>query len=281
MLPYFALKEQDEIDAESFEHKSIAALKYYERTIFKGKDKVDYQYIIGNQGNDNFEEYSVGGSTQKNKAHFFELAGALAILDFANQTLNEKDKNRSESFIRKFGVENFKDSTIAFKNLNADNNKQIAKELTKFKLFSSYLNDALPKTLGKVRWTKRGFAQIFGKKELNYSILDKLYFSSNDYENQVKRFMNYYDEWLNEMEQNKPAFSPFRTINYDNALSIIKGTDIDKGFKEIDVKNNELINNKDIRDHDTDKKHSTLIKLFDNSLEEVLSENEVLKTVIN
>lgn len=276
MLPYFALNAEDEINAESFEHKAIAAIDYYNRTIID-KNEVDYQYFIGNSGNTNFEEYSVGGETQKNKAHFLELAGALSILDFCKSipvTVEVENADRTTQ-VREFGVEKFTDSVITFNHLSEDNRKQCAKEITKYKLFTDYLKRRLPRVLGKTRWTKGKF---FGGRKKDYSILDKKYFNSTDYKNQILAFNNYFDEWLEEMQNNIPSFSPFNDVEMDDALTLVKGNKPTrvKGYEEIDIVNNELITNKNIR-NTNNKKHSTLIKLFDSSIEKVLKEYKVLQ----
>ena len=133
----------------------------------------------------------------------------------------------------------------------------------------------LPKILGKTRWTKSKF---FGGRSIDYSVLDKKYFNSNEYKNQILAFNKYFDEWLEEMKNNTPSFSPFNDINIDNALTIVKGNapTHPEGYDEIDVENNKLITNQNIRNNNG-KKHSTLIKLFDTSLEKVLNKYKVLQ----
>ncbi|HPN69228.1 MAG TPA: 50S ribosomal protein L11 methyltransferase [Saprospiraceae bacterium] len=80
-LPYFSLNKKGEINDDSFEEKAKIAIDYYNRTIINQR-KINVLHFIGNRGNTNIEKYAVGGTEQKNKAHFLEIAGALAIVEF-------------------------------------------------------------------------------------------------------------------------------------------------------------------------------------------------------
>ena len=147
-LPYFTLTKNDEINAESFEEKSKIAIEYYNRTIIS-LNQINTLYFIGNRGNTNQEEYAVGGQDQKNKAHFLELAGALAILDFCKNISFISQITQ----IKEFGIERDTQS-ISFTDLNIENAKRLSAPLTKFKLYTEYLNKGLTKSLNVSRWTK-------------------------------------------------------------------------------------------------------------------------------
>lgn len=268
-LPYFALNKKDEINSDSFEDKAKIAIDYYNRTIIK-QNKINSLYFIGNRGNTKHFEYAVGGKEQKNNAHFLEMAGALAIFDFCENINNTSN----ETQVKEFGIE--KDSQqIVFGDLNLNNQREIAKPLTKYKLFSEYLSLGLPKALNVSRWTKSNIKLV--KKNEN-SFLDKKYFNSSEYKIQIAAFNNHFTEWLNEMEDNKPAFSPYNKINWEDALNVVKGEEVkkNKSFKSIDVENCRLIS--EIRfKSDSEKRHTTLIKVFGNSTDNVLSKNNLLK----
>lgn len=268
-LPHFALNKKDEINSDSFEDKAKIAIDYYNRTIIK-PNKINSLYFIGNRGNTKHFEYAVGGKEQKNNAHFLEMAGALAILDFCENI----DKTSNETQVKEFGIENAS-KAIRFVNLNLKNQKEIAKPLTKFKLFSEYLNIGLSKALNVSRWTKSNIKLV--KKNEN-SYLDKQYFNKAEYEIQIKAFNKHFIEWLNEMEDNKPAFSPYNEINWGDALNLVSGDEgkRNKSFKAIDIENCKLITKRTFRS--TPKtKHTTLIKIFGNSTENVLKKNNLLK----
>jgi hypothetical protein len=266
-LPYFSLTKQDEINAESFEEKAKIAIDYYNRTIIN-QNKIDTLYFIGNRGNTNHEEYAVGGQEQKNKAHFLELAGALAILDFCKNANGRNNKTR----IKEFGIETNTEN-ISFADLNIKDAKRLSTPLTKFKLYTEYLQKGLRKALNTSRWTKSNIKLVGKNKQ---SLLDKIYFNSVEYKTQIQPFNNYFDEWLNEMKENRPVFSPFEEITADNALELVKGYTPQggKSFYSIDVENCKLTDKVSIRS--TEKKHTMLVKMFGKSTEKVLSKKNLL-----
>ncbi|MEO9258003.1 MAG: hypothetical protein ABI207_06450, partial [Crocinitomicaceae bacterium] len=266
-LPYFSLSKQDEINAESFEEKAKIAIDYYNRTIIS-QNQINTLYFIGNRGNTNQEEYAVGGQGQKNKAHFLELAGALAILDFCKNI----NSINGQIQIKEFGIEKNTEN-VSFSDLNIENVKQLSMPLTKFKLYTEYLNKGLKKSLNISRWTKSNIKLTPKNKQ---SLLDENYFNSPEYKTQIQSFNNYFDEWMNEMKENKPAFSPFEEITADNALEIIKGKKPKggKSFESIDIENCRLADNVSIRS--TSKKHTMLIKMFGKSTEKVLSNKDLI-----
>ncbi len=265
-LPYFSLNKQDEINAQSFEEKAKIAIDYYNRTIIS-QNQINTLYFIGNRGNTNFEEYAVGGQEQRNKAHFLELAGALAIIDFCNKA----EENGNTTKIKEFGINNDTEY-ISFSDLDIANEKQISKPLTKFKLYTEYLNKGLANALNTARWTKSDIKLVKGNKQ---SLLDKNYFNSTEFINQIKAFNDHFDEWIKEMKDNKPSFSPFEEITANNALEIVKNKNPkgDKSFKGIDIENCLLTENVSIRSKE--KKHTMLIKMFGKSTEKVLSKNNL------
>lgn len=266
-LPYFALSKQDEINAESFEEKAKIAIDYYNRTIIK-QGEINTLYFIGNRGNTNQEEYAVGGNAQKNKAHFLELAGALAILDFCKNISAVSGQTQ----IKEFGIEN-NTETISFSDLNLENVKQLSAPLTKFKLYTEYLRKGLEKSLNVCRWTKNNIKLTGQNKQ---SPLNENYFNSAEYKTQILAFNNYFDEWINEMKENKPSFNPFEEITKDNALEIVKGQKPkgNRSFKSVDIENCMLTDNVSIRS--IGKKHTMLIKMFGKSTEKVLSKRNLL-----
>lgn len=266
-LPYFSLTKNDEVNAESFEEKAKIAIDYYNRTIIN-QNQINILYFIGNRGNTNQEEYAVGGQEQKNKAHFLELAGALAILDFC-KNINSVTSNTQ---IKEFGIEH-DTQNISFTDLNIENSKQLSAPLTKFKLYTEYLNKGLPRSLNTSRWTKSNIRLV---RENKQSLLDENYFNSPEFKTQIKPFNDYYEEWIKEMKENKPVFSPFEEITADNALEIVKGQTPkgDKSFKAVDIQNCLLTDNISIRNKE--KKHTMLIKMFGRSTEKVLLKSNLL-----
>ncbi len=273
-LPYFALNKKDEINSDSFEDKAKIAIDYYNRTIIKQK-KIDVLYFIGNKGNTNILEYAVGGKEQKNDAHFLELAGALAIVDFCENI----NISVNEAVIKEFGIENDTEM-IKFGDLSLMNQKEIARPLTKYKLFAEYLNIGLSKALNVSRWTKSNIKMV-SKNENSY--LDENYFASSEYKLQIETFNEKFNTWLDEMSTNKPAFIPFNKINWGDALDLINGVPTDtnsKSFKSIDIENCYLITDMHFRSTNTTK-HTTLLKMFAKSTDNVINKHNLLKQESN
>lgn len=266
-LPYFSLTKKDEINSESFDEKAKIAIDYYNRTIIS-QNKINALYFIGNRGNTNHEEYAVGGQDQKNKAHFLELAGALSVFDFCKNV----DSMNQKTQIKEFGIEKITEN-ISFDDLNIENSKLLSSPLSKFKLYTEYLSKGLPKALNISRWTKSNIKLVKGSKQ---SLLDKNYFNSAEYKTQVLAFNNYFDEWLKEMKDNKPSFCPFEEVSADNALELVKGQtpNGNTSFKSIDIENCLLIDKVSIRSER--KKHTTLIKMFGKSTQNVLLKRNLL-----
>ena len=266
-LPYFTLSKSDEINAESFEEKSKIAINYYNRTIIS-QNQINTLYFIGNRGNTNHEAYAVGGLEQKNKAHFLELAGALAVLDFCKNV----EALPPNTQIKEFGIEK-ETENISFSDLNLEDAKHLSMPLTKFKLYTEYLNKGLSKSLNVSRWTKSNIKLTTGNKQ---SLLDSNYFNGAEFKTQILPFNDYFDEWIKEMKDNKPAFSPFEEITADNAMEIVKGK-IPKGnksFKAIDIQN--CLSTDDVSIRSMDKKHTMLVKMFGKSTQKVLSKKDLL-----
>jgi hypothetical protein len=103
LTPYFqALGEPDkdavlQPDSDNFDIKAKAALNYYE--IGKKLDATDALYVIGEpNANYSYEIASLGGESQRNKAHPIELFAATAILDFVR---NNTDRRKGKVYVAK------------------------------------------------------------------------------------------------------------------------------------------------------------------------------------
>jgi hypothetical protein len=276
-LPYFSLNKSSEssIDSDSFEEKAKIAIDYYNRTIIS-QNKINVLYFIGNKSASNVYENFEGKAEQKNDGHFLELAGALSVMDFCKNIESYKvvdGLSVNQTQIKEFGIENDTDS-ITFNDLNIENVKQLSSPLTKFRLYTEYLTKGLPIALNISRWTKSNIKLV---NRIKNSSLDINYFNSAEYMVQIKAFNKYFSEWINEMGNNKPSFCPFYEINAEDALKLVKNK-VPKGdlsFKALDVKNCLLIDQVSIKSP-LDKKHTTLIKLFGQSTEDILAHKNLL-----
>ena len=186
VLPYFNItpKEDATIDSDTFVSKAKAALSYYERNL-KG---LNVLYYIGDQDKGQ-QDYNDGGATQRNDSHFIELAAALAIIDFANNTY----PNASSTIYKEFGI-NEDSSDITLQKLSAPTYLQIARPLTEFTLFSKYLSEQLHSSLTQ-QWLSTYANTVIGGQI--YNILSQF----------TGSFLN----WEKSMESPRHArrFTPF------------------------------------------------------------------------
>src|SRR5690606_22750082 len=141
VLPYFKLDgdTSEAIQSSTFISKTKAALSYYHANISSNKS-VNALYYIGDSANNNYKNV-VGGSDQKNDAHFVELASALAVLDFANDiSLSSADGQTIDAKYKEFGIDNIDHSNpiISFPNLSQITQGYLKENLTQLFFFSLY-----------------------------------------------------------------------------------------------------------------------------------------------
>lgn len=273
-LPYFNVENDDEseIDSETFEEKAKIALSYYNRTIIK-ENKINALYFLGMSGATNVYENHEGKIEQKNNAHFLELAGALSVFDYTSELHKYKVESGevvNDTQVKEFGV-NRENGSIKFDDLEATQADLLRANLTRFKLFSRFLSKGLNRSLGVSAWTKNGFLT----KER--TLLDKEFFASGNFKNYIVEFIEFFDEWIEEMEKNAPSFSPFKPyVSSSNSLDIVNNSEAPlsvDGFKELDKKNGLII---DKVSKSKEKEFTQLIKLFQKSTKEVLESKKLI-----
>lgn len=268
-LPYFTLAKPNDgyktVNPNTFDEKAKIALEYYNRTIID-QNKIDSIYFIGNKGNTNAETYAEGQSTQRNNAHFLELAGALGIIDFCKNIKLTTDR----TIVKEFGIENDNKGSITFEDLNITDTALINKPLTKFKIYSEYLDKGLDRALNISRWTKSNMKLVRKNKQ---SLLDDNFFSGQEYK-VIKNFNEHFTQWCNEMEENQPSFSPFNSVDVNTIFDIRKNKNAkgDKSSKDIDIENCLLIEETEYRQNST----TQLIKVFSNSIEKTAQKKEII-----
>ncbi len=273
-LPYFTLDRKGEINAESFEEKAKIAIDYYNRTIINQR-KINVLHFIGNLGNTNAEEYAVGGAEQKNNAHFLELAGALSIIEFCKNIGNYTCANGQTTRpteIKEFGIERA-NRNISFDDLNINNKDQLYKPLAKFRLFTQYLNEGLERAKNVSRWTKSNYFILQKQKK---SPCNSEYFNTSEYKNQVIAFNKHFKDWIDELSNNKPAFSPFSDVIPNNLYTKIDTQNC------LNIDNLKLRSEIDKQTNSPKQIHTTLIKLFGISTGKVyknlpISENNIIQ----
>ncbi len=263
MLPYFKVgrSEDSEIDSNAFEEKSKMALRYYNRSIID-QNSVNAIYFLGLKGASKIYENHEGDIQQKNQAHLLEFIGASSIFHFTNNIEQLKVDHRTR--VKEYGLETEGDR-IKFRNIDSVIKNSTFKQLAKFRFFCEYLEKGLHKAISYSRWTNNS---NYSKKK---TLLDSHFFNSSEYTNYINKFADYFNEWVNEMDQNRPEFSPFKKIRYiEESMDFITELKPVKkdGFKKLDYHNN-----LNIDEVESTNAYTQLIKLFGKSTEEVLNKN--------
>lgn len=207
ILPYFNVKSEDnaKIDSDSFVSKTKSALSYYERNL----NGLNVLYYIGDSQR-GVQEYGDGGIQQRNEANFVELASALAIVDFANNSYT-----MPSTVYKEFGI-NKDVADITFPDLGSTTYNQIAKPLTEFTLFSKYLKERLHSSTSQV-WLENYVNSVVGGQF--YGILSQF----------TTAFLN----WEQAMESKSHArrFSPFvLEARPKDVFGLVKGIPVTSAF---------------------------------------------------
>jgi hypothetical protein len=208
VLPYFGVQKDDEseIEKSTFISKTKAALRYYEYGV---NDTVNSMYYLGDKLVKDYEN-NEGSVSQENDAHFIELASALAILDFANDT------DVSSNKVKEFGVEN-ETPSITFNDLGDETKVDLVKPLSKYYFFHLYLKNQLRSNLSS------DFAKNLKIKEP---------FLNEDFYRKLSKFNDYFWQWLQQMSNNQRGFAPYTMSSTEDIFDGIKGLKAHKGFLE-------------------------------------------------
>ncbi len=210
VMPYFtvnALSQDSLVDSDTFIDKTRAALSYY-----KSEDKkLDTLYYIADKRTTTYEHHK-GGDPQKNNAHFVELASALAILDFIDPLKAKENFNRNidnkivTTVYKEFGIKN-DILQINFNNLENDTKNTIINPLSRFLLFRNYMTYVYEDEAKYQPYAYKVFTDEFIKKERIENLLE---------------IQKDYHIWLQEMENQTRAFTPFN-LDSPKAFDFIKG----------------------------------------------------------
>jgi len=210
VLPYFSVApdpaKESEIDSSTFVSKTKAALSYYDRNM----TEANALYYIGDRLSKQYKN-SEGGTSQRNEAHFVELASALSIVDFTYETgLKTEDGKPSETIYKEFGIKN-EAKEIAYIDLEDETTNTIKKPLIQFTLFCKYINERLG---------NNGMRQPYA---INHKFNDS-FLKSPAFRSDLGDVKKAYIEWLTEMAANNRAFAPFDLAeNKDKLFELIIG----------------------------------------------------------
>lgn len=266
LLPYFNLKTNTKsaIQADSFITKSKAALHYYEKNV-TGNGTLNDMYYLGDDFSSKGYANCDGGSNQSNDAHFIELLGAIAILDFDRKQFGT---NQSTSF-HEFGLNTTPNGSILFSDLGNNTNSIIKKPLTMMAILNSYLNNRDEAHRTSQKWA------IDRSNLLGSSFFSGNFFSS------YTQFKEMFESWIKELDRNQVSFAPFNednNINNSDGLSIVKSIKPSypginpfrkKGFDLIDIKLDEMLSSVP----SNSKAPTAFMEVFFKALSEICQKN--------
>ena len=198
MLPYFNIDvdEKSPINRSAFFAKTRAALHYYQEHVNK---EVNALYYFGDSHVGKAYPNDPGNAGQKNAAHFAEVAGALAILDFL--AISDEELAESKGVLcKEFGIQENKNA-IDFQILGDRTQALLKRTLTQLFLFDYYDKHFLQQEIKNAKLTWRTSAPT----------IDEQFISGDFYQNKVKPFFTHFREWIQELQENDPAFVPFLT----------------------------------------------------------------------
>ncbi|MDR2843737.1 MAG: hypothetical protein LBV57_03725 [Candidatus Symbiothrix sp.] len=264
VLPYFDVApdhnlnhaKRSQIDSSTFISKTKAALSYYDRNI----NEANVLYYIADYLSKQYAN-SEGGATQKNDAHFIELAAALAIVDFASIPAEELITNHGvpqQTMYKEFGTENSTYQLI-FNDLSQKTNDIILKPLTRFVLFCKYLQEQLSDSY-KQPWT------------IDHDF-DEQFFHAAFFQSELLAVKNAFIEWLYEMGNNSRAFAPYDLAERKSDLfALIRGLN---PAKLLSLKSNYALFDDVLNDKQKDLKKDTgkeqrFVELFSRATDQLL-----------
>jgi len=217
VLPYFNIDvdEKSPINASDFTEKTKAALGYYKENV---NDALNALYYIGDNHLGKAYENDPGNNGQKNNAHFVELAGAMAIIDFMDTPHAELLTYNGEPVSNTFKEYAIKDDQpqLSFGHLGDRSSSNIGRSLTQLTLFKKYIDLNLENSIEKQAWST------------NEPVVDRRFKSSQFFASNLSGFLRQYSDWLTELKDNSRAFNPF---NLDAELpSLVNGRVAPKGI---------------------------------------------------
>ncbi len=265
-LPYFSIPESaggnKDIDSSTFMSKSKAALSYYEHAIFKDEHSLNAFYYLGDFSNNSIP-YAEGKENQKNPAHFLELAGALAIIDFTN---NHCKQSNGATVMKEFGTLQNNGKSLKYNLLGSKTKDSIKHPLSALTLFSLFLEHSL----GQLKVNKGPFNN-------QKDGIDNSFYTKDFYKEYLEKFVAYFTEWLNEMEKNDVSFAPFHTnVTHETLKGFVKDLNNKEGILgKIGIKK-QLSGNNLIADlngaikskkYDSEESNARFIKVFDDVIQ--------------
>ena len=181
VMPYFSLTPPDtksSISSNTFIAKTKAAIGAYEGTI---NGQATCFYYVGDEAQNAFANFD-GGDQQRNDAHYVELVAGMCALDFISQ-------NNPGAY--ECGIENWQEGGLNYNSFFQDETqKTYLFPILKFKLFSTFCKNYVFKGMSRDNW------YIGNATRGTVAIGDAV---CNQYRQKVKKFIEKFDEWLDEL----------------------------------------------------------------------------------
>lgn len=219
VMPYFKLEDPgqtSDIDSNDFMTKTKSALTYYTRDKFKELYNSIY-YIADPDGQT--KAYKNDEKKQDNKAHIIELLGALSIFHFA-QTSDFKKGEVQEYCLSE------DNQKVSFKNIGDSAKKMLAENLTALHLLSKLHPATKAKAKSLPYCKSNGF---------NTDFFNSDFFTGNETGLETF-FTNYFNNWIDELDGNQRAFSPFNLKVNESFNFLVNGYNPDKHLLDGKVK---------------------------------------------
>ena len=216
LLPYFgvAKNKNSKINKATFYSKTKAALNYYSRSLSGNKTLNALYYIGDNQT----KEYAnnEGSKSQKNDAHFVEIAAALSIVDFMrmeDKKLVTANGEALKPVFKEFGIKN-SDGDITFSKLGTATKDRIMMPLTQMRLLNLYLDLRLEESVDDQPWSAKG----------KVTLTNNSFFQDSYFREDVLGFLKHFEAWIKELARNEVSFKPFDlSVTDKNLFELING----------------------------------------------------------
>ena len=252
VLPYFTLegnKQDQRIATSDF------IVKTYKNTLTGANDSnVNSIYYLGDQVRSKPYLYDPGEHGQRNNAHFIELIGALAPLDFAGvpeNKLTDMDGYPLPTTAYEYALA--KDElSVNFLSLGRRTRQLIYEPMSKFHLLFLFLTTGFKDIIGQ------GFTEDTPKIKSDF-------LASQFYRTLVDQFMLAYAQWLTEMNDNMRSVAFFKPGEIDMSHAI-EGVSVRKalfGHKNVDNNVFKAEMNKLSKDNPSYSEHTVEFKLLD------------------
>ncbi|MDN5289029.1 MAG: hypothetical protein JWR38_5303 [Mucilaginibacter sp.] len=260
VMPYFNLESSDSspIQKSDFIAKTKAALAYYKDNV---NNAVNALYYLMDDFTGKLYKNDPGDEGQQNDAHFIEMVGALAVINFMGIPDDDLVTNNGQvvnPICREFAVRADKQS-LAFHDLHDDTEQLIAKRLSQFTLFGKYLREQLNGSLGKQSWS------------IDAPAITSKFPQETFYRSRVADFLKTYDEWLRELQANSRSFSPFSLDSSLDALIIGRKADSSLFSGKVDMHAFDSALSKTARGKTYRSAEQKFINLFFHATEELLT----------